>query len=1211
MSAFSDFAKGLEKTSSAIKRASKVNSTENSLSGKRASGQLNLKTGKKVVVPGKNDWIERTIQGLQLKTGKKVVVPGKGNIAGPPSPPAANREVLRLQEIARLPKTSKKYREEFGGEKGHVEDKLHNLINRTLGASAKQREAYGDAASISGIGQADFAKKGLNTAVNVGAATVKDPVDVIGNTAKAVPETLASIPASLVNIVKLTAKDGPVDAAKQIGEAIGDDYEKRYSQSNKGQKDRFKKQGILPELLDATVVVGGVGAGAGRVVTQLAEKGKLGKSLQKTVVEPRPKLRTSGGKTVDQKLSPNFYKAVAQKKLDKQRAKKQAKVEELREVKKISGERHSVGAGEVAPLFDRTFKRTQTHDVAELKSRRTQKLKRMTHKVVHAGQNRDLAWLNRDERRGFKYAVQHGIRTPEAAKKVLPARVSQIERARTMKQVKPGPFRKKNNDLAVITRIMQDPEKVFTPRLAKVADKSRRREKQTAALNPSFSQTDALKRRYTQQADLLGMGKIEDVLKTNVAVEKSIDRAQRKGRINKRQATASRAQVAEKMPPTLEGVISQIRQRAKEKGLDDPAYFPSERFEKENNADYALGGTKAVKERGKYEGKTYELGMEDTRPQVFSDALARNIKLLHNWNAVADNLERHTIKGGANLSVTDALNFLEQNGIDQSTVRLWNPRKMRGQKVGGEADSGAEETSGQLLANLEENTYTPQQAAAKAETKDFKNSRFHIIPKAVYDEIHMDTKPSGKAGRSVDIAKQKASKLILGTSPKWAIAQPVANAVTAGLAGTGPVSFVKAQRFWKKLSEKERQALEPYLGVGPFQQDVQYTKLGSAADGRLLNAYRGFKQTAFYKYYGTKAGQKIGNPLDLLFRFDNAQNNAFRKAVLYKKAKQEAYGRMGANARGIMDAQKKLFAKDDLTKAVLNDPATVEKLAKHVNDFLGDYVTYTAKERKYFQRYIMFYGFLRFSLRLTFRTMPAQHPILSSILAQLGRLQADETREIMGLEPGERLPAYVAGRVFDKDGTEAVDIGRINPALNALISAQGSAQLAGATNPVAKTVFEQIAKMNSFTEQPFKVDGKSYKAKGDPGPDLEDRGRIVLGQMLSMASPYRTANDIANPGPQGDDSLLWSPKPTKYKSPDVVASIEKSKREQQEEPIPARVLKSIVPFLPEKDYSKQSLAKKKVKKKKNSLDDLYKEVYSTPASSSESELDALYKEVYG
>ena len=70
MSAFSDFAKGLEKTSSAIKRASKVNSTENSLSGKRASGQLNLKTGKKVVVPGKNDWIERTIQGLQLKTGK-------------------------------------------------------------------------------------------------------------------------------------------------------------------------------------------------------------------------------------------------------------------------------------------------------------------------------------------------------------------------------------------------------------------------------------------------------------------------------------------------------------------------------------------------------------------------------------------------------------------------------------------------------------------------------------------------------------------------------------------------------------------------------------------------------------------------------------------------------------------------------------------------------------------------------------------------------------------------------------------------------------------------------------------------------------------------------------------------------------------------------------------------------------------------------------
>jgi hypothetical protein len=41
--------------------------------------------------------------------------------------------------------------------------------------------------------------------------------------------------------------------------------------------------------------------------------------------------------------------------------------------------------------------------------------------------------------------------------------------------------------------------------------------------------------------------------------------------------------------------------------------------------------------------------------------------------------------------------------------------------------------------------------------------------------------------------------------------------------------------------------------------------------------------------------------------------------------------------------------------------AEFEKVAKHVNDFLGDYLRFSPAERFLLQRNVMFYGYLRFS----------------------------------------------------------------------------------------------------------------------------------------------------------------------------------------------------------------------------------------------------------
>jgi hypothetical protein len=64
----------------------------------------------------------------------------------------------------------------------------------------------------------------------------------------------------------------------------------------------------------------------------------------------------------------------------------------------------------------------------------------------------------------------------------------------------------------------------------------------------------------------------------------------------------------------------------------------------------------------------------------------------------------------------------------------------------------------------------------------------------------------------------------------------------------------------------------------------------------------------------------------------------------------------------------------------------------------------------------------------------------------------------------------------------------------------------------------------------------------------EERARVALASLLGFAYPYRLAKQTGVPGtsikpmlgPQGQDSLLWSQRPTEYKSEKVKASIEKS-----------------------------------------------------------------------
>lgn len=252
--------------------------------------------------------------------------------------------------------------------------------------------------------------------------------------------------------------------------------------------------------------------------------------------------------------------------------------------------------------------------------------------------------------------------------------------------------------------------------------------------------------------------------------------------------------------------------------------------------------------------------------------------------------------------------------------------------------------------------------------------------------------------------------------------------------------------------------------------------------------------------------------------------------------------------------------------AVLRDRHALDRHAQYVNDMLGDYATYTAKERRILGRTIMFYGFLRFSLHFTFWTMPTKHPVILSLLGNLGRIQTQEVRELLG---GDELP-FALGRIYTtKDGQlRSADLARANPALNTVTEATNLGKLMSLLPPMVGTAFDLAYGKSSYKGRSLRVRGETgYAAtqRESTGERISvgDSARIALGSGLRLAYPYRAAEQLTQKGvPQGDDSLLGSPRPTRYKNPEIRKTLAQDQARQQAEGAWSKVAHQLAPYLP-------------------------------------------------
>lgn len=992
----------------------------------------------------------------------------------------------------------------------------------------------GKAISIAAASNPTFRSPVIKTAANVGNRWRNAAIVAAEN-----PQVRSRLPMDLLKAGAQTPAGiyGAVTGPKKTAQMVAKDYKHRYSgkQTDEQQRAEMKKTGVLPEVLDASTVATAAVGGSSAAAQKLAAAGKLGKTAEKIATE-RPKLQI-GGQAVDQSLSSSFVRNAARHGTDLARKRKVVRAVDKHEKRVAEHGPDAAGlhpeiaaardSGAVVPLSQRMADRKIRRTYAEVHARAQSRGR------IDILQTTDIAakelkrGLNKDEQLGFYYASKYGIKNSKQARELLANEIGRIEAARAKN---PAEFARldigKTDAVAELKRIVAEPEKFLTKNSLAAARNHQRKAVVLGRLDPTLKESDRRMRAMLPQAQALG--------------------------------------VVRKEGETHAAFIARAKHARKQAGLAEAGYVPSKILDRQKFLPYTTGRGKFARKGDKrYTGVADTYGLASSNVDGVIRGLVSHVSRSHNWQMVADVYDRLAYKKYRGKSLREQIFNAERDGLDLSKVVFVNPGVMKKSlRAAHEAQSEAgrfDPTSSidmvaldKVIAQKFADSSARIDLGAMSATERIaalsrvgKDKNWVMIPRELDDQFTGFGSTSGKAGRGFDIAKGKASRVLLA-NPAWLQFQIGANALLTGLSGTGPVSLMRAQKWWHDLSEQEKRAVEPYIGAHRWY-DVQ-PHLGSAGGG-IAQAWGALKETPVWQ----KAHR--ANPLDAIFKVDNAQNNFFRRAVFYNRARREAYARMNASAGKIINAQERMatwFDMDPQQKIaqILQEPQTIERLAKDVNDFLGDYMTYTPKERATLGRAVMFYGFMRFAVKFTFYTMPIQHPLMTMMITQLGRMERDELEKIFGGD----VPPWNAADFF-RDGKK-VSISRMSPYFPTMEYLENSADAAGLTlkltpvvgmlPPIAQEALGQILAENVGTGKKWNLDGSGSRGGPVGSGVLDGLKRRFMVALADLAPTYifgyRQAaqgsipglNQIIPPnyGKQGSDSSLFFREPTIYKTVD-------------------------------------------------------------------------------
>lgn len=333
-----------------------------------------------------------------------------------------------------------------------------------------------------------------------------------------------------------------------------------------------------------------------------------------------------------------------------------------------------------------------------------------------------------------------------------------------------------------------------------------------------------------------------------------------------------------------------------------------------------------------------------------------------------------------------------------------------------------------------------------------KGRKYAWISNAAMQELYAQMQPVGRAGRNLKHFGALQSFALLGTSPTWVAFQSIATPMLLLARHPNPRTWARAVKHeaevYKNLTPQERKAFDAEIGgnVGDVY-GFQNVELGATPNN--INAM----QRA-----GKAAGQTLaGRTLRAIF----SGGGPFIKGVAKYEGKlrhlealmemdklhnptrvRKFFGSMASLDHATREHIEKLSKLSPVEQAryYAKHPEDGHFLTEQVNNALGDWSSMTKLEKNA-SSVLIFYPFLRFSLKWMFQTFPKNNPVKAAILLNLAQQNAQEVETLLGGAPSFfQSYGLVPFRNGEGEITGGLNLGRVAPGSNALVEGLGGGE---------------------------------------------------------------------------------------------------------------------------------------------------------------------------
>jgi hypothetical protein len=747
-------------------------------------------------------------------------------------------------------------------------------------------------------------------------------------------------------------------------------------------------------------------------------------------------------------------------------------------------------------------------------------------------------------------------------------------------------------------------ESVFTPEFAQLVEHLPD-ERLVSPKNPLLNPDTAIARKYLPQQHMLGQWaernpKHPDARATAAAVEQIHHLLEEGLHLRQEAALTGSKELHDKATDKFATAKNLADENARAHGLPtDRAYVQHTQSLGKDDWLHTVANTSPADYK-RWRGILQKAGYRSTDAELVLRGYAKSVRDIYSVKNVNDFEKRFAVKlPRKDMTGREAHRWLADSGRNPKDFEVVHLGKLRHDM----ADLSEAEHLVHLNSDPEAHARSLQRMwehASVGTTDSTKGAS--VIPKGAFEEMKSSFGRPGAISRSFGKAKGQISKLMLGTSVPWLTTMSTFTyPIQSIMGGAGPIDFASHVKYYKALSPGDKAAFDQAYGVdNPFRissHGTEAERMGSqlpqSLEGlaRTLKVAKASPMGRFFRRL---------NPVRAIIGAERIPRRYARINVATKGLKNAALKKMVEEMRGSQVAQDsfelkvqkllhtgRLPAKQYMDKAVASTK-DVEKIAQHAINAMGEWHNMTQFERNHVNRYVMFYPWLRYSLKLAAHTLPANHPLLYAAALKLGTWEHRNLVELLGTEPAK-------GNVYlgkaqpnvrpEKRQWSDLNIKQANPVLNTAIEAIAGkpSELLNVLPPYLASALEWATNKNLFTDKPLK--GSKY---GESKASKESPSLVPFMVEHNLVQPFglaRTAEKLKTGGrPQSAESVPLIPgmeKPVQY-PPGVERLIRREEKEQRKEPLGFKLLREEIPLIPHKDETLASKIRAEEKEAKES-----------------------------